>query len=91
MYQNAMGALRMRRLNLARQQFREITEKFPDDIHATLAKRQIAAVMRDLKEFEPAIEVLSDIIKNDKSPDNVRLAREELQICSMNCSVSNRV
>ncbi len=78
MYQNAMGALRMRRLNLARQQFREITEKFPDDIHATLAKRQIAAVMRDLKEFEPAIEVLSDIIKNDKSPDNVRLAREEL-------------
>ncbi len=78
LYQNAMGALRMRRLNLARQQFKEITEKYPDDIHATLAKRQIAAVMRDLKEFEPAIEVLNDIIKNDKSPDNVRLAREEL-------------
>ncbi len=78
MYQNAMGALRMRRLSLARQQLKEVMEKFPEDVHASLARRQLAAVMRDLKEFEPAIEMLTETINNDKSEDNVRLAREDL-------------
>ncbi len=78
LYQNAMGALRMRRLNLARQQLKEVMEKYPGDVHASLARRQIAAIMRDQKEFEAAIELLNDIIAKDRSEDTVRMAREEL-------------
>ncbi len=78
MYQNAIGALRMRRLNLARQQLKEVIEKYPDDIHATIARRQLAAVMRDQKEYEQAIELLNEIIRTEPSEDNIRLAREEL-------------
>ena len=78
LYENAMGALRMRRLNLARQQFKEITEKYPDDVHAMLAKRQIAAVLRALKEYDAAITMLLEIIADDKVESSGRMAREDL-------------
>ena len=78
LYQNAIGSLRLRRLNLARQQLKEVIEKYPEDVHASLARRQLASVMRDLKEFDAAIELLESIIANDKAEDNVRVAREEL-------------
>ncbi|MDD3148431.1 MAG: hypothetical protein PHD82_14150 [Candidatus Riflebacteria bacterium] len=78
LYQNAMGALRMRRLNLARQQLKDVIEKFPDDIHATIARRQLAAIMRDQKEYEQAIELLNEMITSEQSEDNIRMAREEL-------------
>lgn len=78
LYQEAMNALRMRRLSVARQQLKEVIEKFPDDIHASMARRQMAGILRDLKEYDQAVELLTETIKNDGSEDNVRLAREEL-------------
>lgn len=78
LYQNGMNALRMRRLTVANQQFKELMEKFPDDVHASLAQRQLASVLRDLKEYDQAIDMLKEIVKNDKSPDNARYAQGEI-------------
>lgn len=77
-YQNGMNAMRMRRLTVAREQFKEIIEKYPDDIHASMARRQIVSVMRDMKEFDQAIALLQEILEKDKSADNQRFAQEEI-------------
>ncbi|MBU1106016.1 MAG: tetratricopeptide repeat protein [Candidatus Riflebacteria bacterium] len=78
LYQNGMNALRMRRLTVANEQFRELMEKFPDDVHVSLAQRQLASVLRDLKEYDQAIDLLKEIVKNDKSSENVRFAQGEI-------------
>lgn len=77
-YQNGMNALRMRRLAIAREQFKELMDKYPDDIHASMARRQMAGVMRDMKEFDQAIALLQEILEKDKSADNQRFAQEEI-------------
>ncbi|EKD81543.1 MAG: TPR protein, partial [uncultured bacterium] len=78
LYQNGMNALRMRRLTVADQQFRELMEKFPDDVHAAIARRQLATVLRDLKEYDKAIDMLKEMIAKDKAPDNVKFAQGEI-------------
>ncbi len=78
LYQNAMNLLRLRRLTLADQQFRELIEKYPDDIHVTLARRQLATILRDLRQYDQAIDILKAIISSEKSPDNLRYAQQEI-------------
>ncbi|NLF96599.1 MAG: tetratricopeptide repeat protein [Candidatus Riflebacteria bacterium] len=78
LYQNAMNLLRLRRLSAADQQFRELIEKFPEDIHVMLARRQLASILRDTRQYDEAIDVLKEIIRSDKSPDNVRYAQQEI-------------
>jgi len=78
LYQNAMNLLRLRRLNAADQQFRELIEKYPEDIHVMLARRQLASILRDLRHYDQAIDILKEIVRTDKSPDNVRYAQQEI-------------
>jgi len=78
LYQNGMGAMRMRRLTIARQQFQELCDRFPDDVHTSLAKRQLVTIFYDSNDHEKAIALLQEMIKNDQSEDNRRYAREEL-------------
>jgi len=78
LYQNAMNLLRLRRLTAADQQFRELIEKFPDDIHVTLARRQLASILRDLRQYDQAIEMLKAILDSENSPDNQRYAQQEI-------------
>ena len=78
LYQNGINALRMRRLTVADQQFRELMEKYPDDVHASIARRQLANVLRDLKEYDQAIEMLKEIIAKDKTPDSIKYAQGEI-------------
>ncbi|PKL50601.1 MAG: hypothetical protein CVV42_02430 [Candidatus Riflebacteria bacterium HGW-Riflebacteria-2] len=78
LYQNAMNLLRMRRLSAADQQFRELIEKYPEDIHVMLARRQLASILRDTRQYDEAIDILKEIIRNDKSPDNVRYAQQQI-------------
>jgi tetratricopeptide (TPR) repeat protein len=78
LYQNAMNLLRLRRLNAADQQFRELIEKYPEDIHVMLARRQLASILRDLRQYDQAIDILKEIVRSDKSPDNVRYAQQEI-------------
>lgn len=77
LYQNGIQALRMRRLTIARQEFKELMEKYPDDVHTAMARRQMALVLRDLKEYDAAITLLQEILQKDISADNQRFAREE--------------
>ncbi|PKL42429.1 MAG: hypothetical protein CVV41_14930 [Candidatus Riflebacteria bacterium HGW-Riflebacteria-1] len=78
LFQNGMNALRMRRLTVADQQFRELMEKYPEDAHAAIARRQLSTVLRDLKEYDKAIEMLKEIIAKDTAPDNVKYAQGEI-------------
>lgn len=78
LYQNGMNAMRLRRLTVAREQFQELADKFPEDVHASLARRQLVSILRDLKEYETAISMLQKIMKEDISEDNREFAREEL-------------
>ncbi len=78
LYQNGMNALRMRKLTVARGLFQELIEKHPEDIHTSMARRQMASVMRDMQEFDEAISILNEIINSEKSEENLRYARAEL-------------
>lgn len=78
LYQNGMQAMRMRRLTIAREQFQELCDKFPLDVHTSLAKRQLVTIFYDSNDYEKAIALLQEMIKNDQSEDNRRYAREEL-------------
>lgn len=77
-YENGMNALRMRRLTLADQQFRELIKKYPDAIHTALARRHLASILRDLRQYDQAIEILKEMISKDKSLDNTRYAQSEI-------------
>lgn len=78
LYQNGMNALRMRKLTVARELFKELIEKHPEDIHTSMARRQMASVMREMQEYDEAISILNEMISNEKSEDNLRYARAEL-------------
>lgn len=78
LYQQATNAMRLRRLTVARQYFNELIEKFPDDSHAAIARRHLASILRDLHEYDAAIELLEEIIDNDQLADNRRAAQKEL-------------
>lgn len=78
LYENAINAVRMRRLSIADQQFRELIKRFPDDAHTSMARRHLANILRDLREYDQAIEVLKEIIVKDPSLDNTRYAQSEI-------------
>ncbi len=78
LFQEGMNAMRLRRLTIARELFQELMEKFPEDGHASLARRQLVSILRDLKDYETAISMLQKIMKEETSEDNRMFAREEL-------------
>lgn len=78
MYQEAQSALRGRRLTEARQLLQRLIEDYPDDIYASLAKRLLADILRDLNEYEEAIRLLKEMLESDASVDNQSYARKAL-------------
>jgi tetratricopeptide (TPR) repeat protein len=78
LYNQGIGAMRMRRLTPAQTAFKEIIAKYPKTMHASLARIQLARIYRDLNEHEKAISLLKEIIETDKSQGNKTVARETL-------------
>lgn len=78
LYQQAINAMRLRRLTVARQYFNELIEKFPEDTYAAVARQHLARILRDLHEYDAAIQLLEEIIDKDQRPDNRQAAQQAL-------------
>ncbi|MEW6708600.1 MAG: tetratricopeptide repeat protein [Candidatus Riflebacteria bacterium] len=78
LYQDAAAAMRMRRLTEARAMLQKIITDYPDDFYATLARRMLIEILRDLNETEPAIKMLKEMLEQDKTTDSQNWAREML-------------
>lgn len=78
LYQEAQGALRMRRLTVARQKFQLIIKDYPDDAYASLSARSLAQILRDLNENEEAMLLLKNILAKNDAADNKSFARPML-------------
>ncbi|GAB4267337.1 MAG: hypothetical protein Kow0029_01820 [Candidatus Rifleibacteriota bacterium] len=77
LYQEAQGALRLRRLTQARQYLNKIIKDYPNDTYAFLARRSLVQILKDLNEFEEAIILLKEMIEKDSFDDGT-YAREML-------------
>jgi tetratricopeptide (TPR) repeat protein len=78
LYNQGINAMRMRRLTPAQNAFKKLIEKYPETMHASLSRIQLARIYRDLNEHEKAISLLKEIIETDKSKGNKSVARESL-------------
>ena len=78
LYQDASSALRMRRLTEARAILLKIIGDYPEDFYASLARRMLVEILRDLNEHEQAITMLKDMLKDGDDGDNQLWARENL-------------
>ena len=78
LYNEAVRAYRTRHFNLAKQCFYKLIEQYPDDRMAEIARSNLAVLLRDLKEYDKAIEIYKEIIEKstyegDKSSAKIQL------------------
>ena len=62
LYNEAIVAYRTRHFNLAKQTFYKLIEEYPDDGITNIARINLANLLKDLKEYEKAIEIYKEII-----------------------------
>ena len=62
LYNEAVVAYRTRHFNLAKQTFYKLIEEYPDDGITNIARINLANLLKDLKEYEKAIEIYKEII-----------------------------
>lgn len=77
LYNEAIRAYRTRHFNLAKQTFYKIIEEYPDDYMADPARYNLANLLRDLKEYDKAIEIYKQIIEKS-NPNDASNAKIEL-------------
>ena len=63
LYNEAVMAYRTRHFNLAKQCFYKLIEQYPDDRMADIARSNLAGLLKDLKEYDKAIEIYKEIIE----------------------------
>ncbi|MBQ3644905.1 MAG: tetratricopeptide repeat protein [Candidatus Riflebacteria bacterium] len=78
LYNEAVMAYRTRHFNLAKECFYKILENYPDDRMADVARGNLAVLLRDLKEYDKAIDIYKEIIEkatyeNDKNNAKIQL------------------
>jgi tetratricopeptide (TPR) repeat protein len=83
LYHEGVNSLRMRQLTPARERFETLIDKFPDHHYANEARFELARVLIDLREFEPAIELLNGLIDLPEAPfapNQIRFDRDKARI-----------
>lgn len=72
MYNNAFIAIRNRRFTMATKLFEELIEKYPEDSYAVIARRQLAILYRDMKEYDKSIALFKELIEDKNCSHNDR-------------------
>ena len=78
LYNEAVMAYRTRHFNLAKQCFYKLIEQYPDDRMADIARSNLAGLLKDLKEYDKAIEIYKEII--EKADNNGDIDSAKLQL-----------
>lgn len=78
LYNDAIYSYRTRHFELAKQKLAEIMEKYPEDGYASVARVQLAHLLRELKEHEKAIELNKEIISKHTSANEILNAKMEI-------------
>lgn len=85
LYNEAISAYRRRHFNLAKQTLYELIEKYPDDRITSIARSNLATMLKDLKEYDKAIELYKEII--EKSDEKTEKEGAKLQLVGVLYSI----
>ena len=85
LYSEAVRAYRTRHFNLAKECFYKLIEQYPDDRITDIARSNLAVLLRDLKEYDKAIEVYKDFI--EKTTDEGEKINAKLQLVDILYSI----